>query len=205
MNIRSAKFSESNTAVEKCPAPNMPEYAFCGRSNVGKSSLINMLLNVKGIAKISSTPGKTQLINHFLVNEEFYFADLPGYGYAKSSKDNRETWKTMVQDFLKKRANLMCLFLLIDSRIEPQKKDLDFIYFLGENGIPFVLVFTKTDKISLGKLQSSFTLFKNKMLEQWEVFPTHFFTSSENRNGRTELLDFIETSNKLFDKKKIVE
>lgn len=185
----------SNTKVEQCPAPTLPEYAFIGRSNVGKSSLINMLTEQKGLAKTSAQPGKTQLINHFLINDSWYLVDLPGYGYAKVSKVAREDWRRMINYYFQKRENLACVFVLIDSRHEPLKQDLDFINYLGNLGVPFVLVFTKADKQSSVKTDSTIAAYKRKLRETWDELPQIFITSSEKRVGREELLNFIEEVN----------
>lgn len=198
MIIKTAQFVMSNTDAKQCPKPDRPEYAFIGRSNVGKSSLINMLTNHSGLAKISSTPGKTRLINHFIINEQWYLVDLPGYGYAKISKDKREAWSGFTKEYLISRENLMNVFVLIDSRIEPQKIDLDFITQLGRNQIPFVLVFTKIDKQSSRKTQTTIDAFKLEMLKTWEELPPIYSTSSELKAGRDEILSFIEQTNKLF-------
>ena len=196
MNIKKSEFIISNTDVAKCPADGKPEYAFVGRSNVGKSSLINMLTGKKGLALTSSTPGKTQLINHFLINDEWYLVDLPGYGYAKRGKQGREQIQRIINEYLEKREALTCLFVLLDCRLEPQKNDLEFIDQLGENEIPFALVFTKTDKLSRSKLNENITLYKDKLLETWEELPPVFYTSAEHRQGKEELLDYIENINK---------
>ncbi len=198
MEINSARFVISNTRLDKCPQDGKPEYAFIGRSNVGKSSLINMLTKNKKLAMTSSTPGKTLLINHFLINEEWYLVDLPGYGYAQRGKKQQEAIKTIIENYILDREQLTCLFVLVDSRHEPQKIDLEFIEWLGENGIPFALVFTKADKLSGGKLSSNIEVYKQKLLEQWEELPPLFITSSEKRTGRKELLDYIEHVNVNF-------
>lgn len=195
MKIKSAQFIVSNSEVKKIPAPLMPEYAFIGRSNVGKSSLINMITGVKGLAKTSQTPGKTQLINHFLINETWYLVDLPGYGYARASKTDLAKWDAFIKKYLRVRENLLCVFVLIDSRLEPQKKDLDFLNWLGENGVPFVLAFTKADKQSLNKTHAMVQKFKKEMLKTWEHLPECFITSAEERNGKEEILDFIAKLN----------
>lgn len=195
MIIKEATFISSNTTVEKCPQTDLPEYAFIGRSNVGKSSLINMLTGKSKLAKTSSFPGKTQLINHFKINDNWFLVDLPGYGWAKVSKESRDKWQKMIKAYLEQRKNLACVFLLIDSRHEPQKSDLDFIQMLGSMGVPFVLVFTKTDKQSLFKTQEALTVYKNKLSETWEELPRIFITSSEEKKGRDEILDFIESVN----------
>jgi len=195
MIIQDATFVSSNTTVAKCPETTLPEFAFIGRSNVGKSSLINMLTNRNKLAKTSSFPGKTQLINHFIINNNWYLVDLPGYGWAKVSKESREKWQKMIKAYLEQRRNLACVFLLIDSRHEPQKSDLDFIQLLGTLGVPFVLVFTKTDKQSLYKTQEALAAYKKKLLESWEELPPIFLTSAEEKKGRDEILNFIETVN----------
>ncbi|WP_026463989.1 ribosome biogenesis GTP-binding protein YihA/YsxC [Adhaeribacter aquaticus] len=195
MIIKDAIFIASNTAVDKCPETDLPEYAFIGRSNVGKSSLINMITGKSKLAKTSSFPGKTQLINHFKINDEWYLVDLPGYGWAKVSKESREKWGKMIKAYLQKRQNLACVFLLIDSRHEPQKSDLEFITVLGNLGIPFVLVFTKADKQSVNKTQENLAFYKKKLLESWEELPPIFLTSSSEKKGRDEILDFIESVN----------
>ncbi|MDR0543193.1 MAG: ribosome biogenesis GTP-binding protein YihA/YsxC [Dysgonamonadaceae bacterium] len=196
MNIKKAEFIISNTDVAKCPHDGKPEYAFIGRSNVGKSSLINMLTGKKGLALTSSTPGKTQLINHFLINDEWYLVDLPGYGYAQRGKKGREQIQRIIDNYLDMRDALTCLFLLLDSRHEPQKIDLEFINRLGESGIPFAIVFTKIDKLSRAKLNENTTVYKDKLLETWEELPLIFYTSSEHRQGKEELLNYIENINK---------
>jgi len=200
MIIKSANFVMSNTKVSALPDPDMPEYAFIGRSNVGKSSLINMLVNQNGLAKTSQKPGKTQLINHFLINEKWYIVDLPGYGYAKVSKSSREKWEKFIRAYLTKRENLQCVFVLIDSRLEPQKIDLDFCCWLGECGIPFALIYTKADKQSGVKTDQSVAKF-HKALKAWfEEIPPYFVTSSENGLGREKVLSFIEDVNQDFIK-----
>lgn len=196
MIIKKAEFIISNTDTAKCPRDGKPEYAFIGRSNVGKSSLINMLTNKKGLAMTSSTPGKTQLINHFMINDEWYLVDLPGYGYAQRGKKGREQIGQVIDTYLRKRHELTCLFVLIDCRHEPQKIDLDFVELLGTQGIPFAIVFTKTDKISQSKLKENIANYTGKLLETWETLPPVFFTSSEHKKGRDELLDYIEEINK---------
>jgi GTP-binding protein len=199
MNIKKAEFSISNTDVAKCPRDGRPEYAFIGRSNVGKSSLINMLTGKKGLALTSSTPGKTQLINHFLINDEWYLVDLPGYGYAQRGKAGREKIREIIDDYLDKREELTCLFVLLDCRLEPQKIDLEFINQLGESGIPFAIIFTKTDKLSSSKLNENISVYKDKLLEDWEELPPVFYTSSEYKKGRDEVLDYIDSINKSLD------
>jgi GTP-binding protein len=196
MNIKTARFLVSNTDFSKCPMPDKPEYAFIGRSNVGKSSLINMLCNNQNLAKISSTPGKTQLINHFIINDNWYLVDLPGYGYAKSSKEKRAQFSKMITDYIRNRENLMCLFVLIDSRHEALKIDLQFMEMLGNEGIPFAIVFTKADKSGKKKLKSQIEIYKQRLLEDWEELPHIFVTSAEKREGKTELVNFINDVNK---------
>lgn len=200
MEIKSAQFVISNTDIAKCPTPSLPEYAFIGRSNVGKSSLINMLVNRKDMAKTSGKPGKTQLINHFIVNENWYLVDLPGYGYAQVSKEKREKWERFISEYILKRENLMCLFVLVDSRLSPQKVDLEFMDWLGENNIPFVMVFTKTDKLSKPKTEKNISNYKEEMGNSWDELPQCFYTSAEKKEGRKELLDFISEANRLFVK-----
>ena len=196
MEIKSAEFVISNTNVAKCPDGNKPEYAFIGRSNVGKSSLINMLTNKKGLALTSQTPGKTMLINHFLINDEWYLVDLPGYGYAQRGKEGREKLRKIIESYVLEREQLTNLFVLVDCRHEAQKIDLEFMEWLGENGIPFAIIFTKTDKISKGRLQENCRLYEAKLLEQWEELPPVFFSSSEKKEGRDEILDYIEQINR---------
>lgn len=199
MIIKTAEFIQSVTDWRKCPTANLPEYAFIGRSNVGKSSLINMLVNNKKLAKTSSKPGKTQTINHFLINKNWYLVDLPGYGYASISKAMREKWQKMISDYLIKRENLQIIFVLIDSRLEPQKIDLEFISNLGASGIPFALIFTKTDKISPSKVQSNVQKFYNKLAEEWEEMPYRMLSSSETGKGREEILNYIEQINAQYN------
>ena len=196
MIIKSAEFVISNTDVKKCPASTLPEYAFIGRSNVGKSSLINMLTQRKGLAMTSQKPGKTQLINHFLINNEWHLVDLPGYGFARVRQSNRERLKSIIEDYILEREQLTNLFILLDCRHEPQKIDLEFIEWAGENGVPFALVFTKADKLSKGKLASNIEAYKQTLLESWEELPPIFITSSEAKEGRDELLNYIEDINK---------
>lgn len=195
MIIKSAEFVISNTDVRKCPEGSLPEYAFIGRSNVGKSSLINMLTAHRGLAMTSQKPGKTQLINHFLINKEWHLVDLPGYGFARVGQANRERLKTIIEDYILERAQLTCLFILIDCRHEPQRIDLEFIDWAGEHGVPFALVFTKADKLSKGRLSSNIDTYRAKLLESWEELPPIFITSSEARQGRDELLDYIADIN----------
>ena len=200
MEIKIAQFVVSNTDVTKCPAPLLPEYAFIGRSNVGKSSLINMICERKNMAKTSGKPGKTQLINHFIINDNWYLVDLPGYGYASVSKDKKEDWVAFIQEYILKRENLMCLMVLVDSRLEPQKIDLEFMDWLGENGISFVIVFTKTDKLSKLKTANNIKHYEEEMSKSWDELPQRFYTSAEKSIGKTELLKFISDANKLFKK-----
>ena len=195
MEIKQAAFVVSNTQVAKCPTHKLPEYAFIGRSNVGKSSLINMLTNHKGLAKTSSKPGKTQLINHFLINKEWYLVDLPGYGYAKVSKQSKKTFQQFITDYFKKRRELVCAFVLVDIRHDPQKIDVEFMQWLGENAIPFAIVFTKADKLTEKQIQEHVTSYSEILLQQWEEMPPYFITSSENRLGKEDLLSYIETIN----------
>ena len=195
MEIKQAAFVVSNTQVAKCPTHKLPEYAFIGRSNVGKSSLINMLTNHKGLAKTSSKPGKTQLINHFLINKEWYLVDLPGYGYAKVSKQSKKTFQPFITDYFKKRRELVSAFVLVDIRHEPQKIDLEFMQWLGENAIPFAIVFTKADKLTEKQIQEHVASYSEILLQQWEEMPPYFITSSENRLGKEDLLSYIETIN----------
>lgn len=197
MNITSAKFEISNSNVTKCPDTARHEYAFIGRSNVGKSSLINMLTGRKGLAMTSSTPGKTTLINHFLINDEWYIVDLPGYGYAQRGKKMQTEIKRIIEDYILERRQMTNLFVLVDSRHNPQKIDLEFMEWLGENGVPFAIVFTKLDKLSsaAGKIQTGKYL--DRLREQWEELPPVFYTSSSNGRGRKELLDYIEELNRL--------
>ncbi|MEG1579705.1 MAG: ribosome biogenesis GTP-binding protein YihA/YsxC [Bacteroidaceae bacterium] len=197
MNIDTAEFVISNSRADKCPESSLPEYAFIGRSNVGKSSLINMLTGRKALAMTSSTPGKTLLINHFIINGKWYLVDLPGYGYAKRSKKQQEQLKGIIEHYVLERENLTNLFVLIDSRQTPQAKDLKFIEFLGENGIPFSIIFTKADKNKKADLKKNVDTFIKTLSEQWEELPPYFITSSEKGNGRNEVLDYIESVNKL--------
>ena len=194
--IKTITFLQSEVDWRKAPPPSLPEYAFIGRSNVGKSSLINMLSNKKSIAKISSKPGKTQTINHFLVNNAWYLVDLPGYGYAKTSKTLREKWVKMINDYLVLRENLRIVFVLIDSRLDPQKNDLEFINSLGERQIPFALIFTKSDKLSALRVSQNVETFKQAMLETWEELPPIFVSSATNGKGREEILDYIDVLTK---------
>lgn len=196
MKIKKIAFLQSVTDWHKCPDSRLPEYAFIGRSNVGKSSLINMLAQNSTMAKTSSKPGKTQTINHFIVNDTWYLVDLPGYGFAHISKEMRSKWAAMIDQYLKNRQNLLSLFVLIDSRLEPQKIDIEFINNLGESGIPFSIIFTKADKLSPSKLTGNIESFCKKMNETWEELPPYFVTSSATGKGRDEVLNYIEEINK---------
>ncbi|MCP3893095.1 MAG: YihA family ribosome biogenesis GTP-binding protein [Bacteroides sp.] len=201
MEISNAEFVISNTDVTKCPAGTLPEYAFIGRSNVGKSSLINMLTNRKGLAMTSSTPGKTMLINHFLINESWYIVDLPGYGYARRGLKGKDQIRTIIEDYILEREQMTNLFVLIDCRLEPQKIDLEFMEWLGENGVPFSIIFTKADKLKGGRLKMNINDYLRALREHWEELPPYFISSSENRLGRTEILDYIESINKEVNQK----
>jgi GTP-binding protein len=203
MIVKTADFICSNTQVSKLPPPVLPEYAFIGRSNVGKSSLINMLVNKHGLAKTSQTPGKTQLINHFLINEKWYIVDLPGYGYARISKSKKEDWNKFIRTYLDKRESLQCVFVLIDSRLEPQKIDLEFCNWLGEKSIPFSLIFTKADKQSNTKTDQNVSKFKKALLATFDEVPTLFITSAELQSGREEVLNFVGSVNQVFDYKAV--
>lgn len=199
MEITSAEFVISNTDVKKCPVGTLPEYAFIGRSNVGKSSLINMLTGRKGLAMTSSTPGKTMLINHFLINNNWHIVDLPGYGYARRGLKGQEQIRTIIEDYILEREQMSNLFVLIDSRHEPQKIDLEFFEWLGENSIPFAIIFTKADKLKGGRLKTSVANYLRELKKQWEELPPYFITSAEDRTGRTELLDYIEHINNVLN------
>jgi len=196
MQIKSAEFLVSSARIDQCPKTNLPEYAFIGRSNVGKSSLINMLTGKSKLAKTSATPGKTILINHFVINGEWYLVDLPGYGYAKRSKKDTEKFEHMITTYILDREQMTNLFLLIDVRHEPQQIDLEFMEWLGENGVPFSIVFTKADKVSKAKLKGNVTHYLTELKKQWEELPPYFVTSSEAKVGREEILDYIEQINK---------
>ncbi len=196
MKINSAEFLISNSRADKCPDSTLPEYAFIGRSNVGKSSLINMLTGRRALAMTSSTPGKTMLINHFVINGEWYLVDLPGYGYAKRGKKEMEKLKNLISHYVLDRQQLTCLFVLIDSRIPPQRIDLEFIRFLGENGVPFAIIFTKSDKPKFNELKTNVQRFLDALSEEWEELPPHFITSSESKRGREEFLDYIDQLNR---------
>lgn len=197
MKIKTADFVISNSDVSKCPKEQLPEYAFIGRSNVGKSSLINMLTDRNKLAKISGRPGKTQLINHFKINNNWFLVDLPGYGYAKVSKTIKQTFQSFIKNYFLQREQLICSFVLIDSRHEPQKIDLEFMEFLGENGIPFCIIFTKIDKIKLSQLNRNIQIYSETMTKTiWETMPQHFVSSASNATGREEILEFIDGINK---------
>ena len=194
MIIRSATFVKSSPTLKECPAPTKPEFGFIGRSNVGKSSLINMLTGWSKLAKISVQPGKTRTINHFFVNESWYLVDLPGYGYAKVPIKLREKWVKATENYILKRENLVCLFVLLDSRHKPQRSDLEFMEFLGINQIPFTMVFTKTDKITRTALEESIVLYNSEMLKRWESLPVSFISSAVKGVGRDKILNYIEES-----------
>lgn len=200
MDIVSAEFIISNTDVRKCPQNDLPEYAFIGRSNVGKSSLINMLTKRPKLAMTSSTPGKTLLINHFLINKAWYLVDLPGYGFALRGKKAIEKIQRIIESYILEREQMTNLFVLIDSRLEPQKIDLEFMEWLGENGVPFAIIFTKTDKLSNGKVKDNISRYLKKLEEQWEELPPYFLSSSENKTGRHEILDYIDQINRGYSK-----
>jgi len=201
VKIKSAEFIISNTDVTKCPKESLPEYAFIGRSNVGKSSLINMLVGRKSLAKTSGKPGKTQLINHFKINDNWFLVDLPGYGYAQISKTKRKTFQKFITDYFFRREQLTCTFLLVDSRHEPQKIDLEFMRFLGESGIPFCIVFTKSDKLNASDINKNLEIYHQKVLESgWESMPQSFVTSATSKDGRDELLNFIDEINEKVGK-----
>ena len=196
MEILSAEFVISNTDVRKCPEGTRPEYAFIGRSNVGKSSLINMLTARKGLAMTSQKPGKTLLINHFLINKEWFLVDLPGYGFAQRGKEGRENIRRIIESYVLQRPQLTCLFVLLDCRHEPQKIDLEFMEWLGENEVPFAIIFTKIDKISRGRLTENLNKYKERLLETWEELPPILLSSSETKDGREEILDYIQSINR---------
>lgn len=197
MEISSAEFIISNTDPAKCPDSNLPEYAFIGRSNVGKSSLINMLTNRRKLAMTSSTPGKTMLINHFFINENWYLVDLPGYGFAQRSKKGKKQISQVIKDYIEKREQLTCLFVLIDIRLKPQPIDLEFLQYLGEKGVPFVIIFTKADKLKGGEQKPKVKHYLKQLEEQWEELPPYFVSSSERRIGRKEILSYIEEINQV--------
>lgn len=192
MEIKSAEFVISNEDVKKCPEGSLPEYAFIGRSNVGKSSLINMLTGKKGLAMTSQKPGKTILINHFMINKNWYLVDLPGYGFAQRGKQGRDNIRRIIEDYILEREQLTNLFVLLDCRHEPQEIDLEFMEWLGENGIPFSIIFTKIDKISKGRLQENLRVYQAKLQDSWDELPPIFLSSSEKKEGRSEILDYIE-------------
>ncbi len=198
MIIKETRFIKSSPGIQGCPSPDLPEYAFIGRSNVGKSSLLNMLTGKKRLAKTSSTPGKTRLINHFLINKQWYLVDLPGYGYAKVPKVLRKNWEKSTSDYILKRVNLMCLFLLIDSRISPQESDLRFLGFLGANRVPFLLLFTKTDKLSKNVLETNLAFYRKELKKGWSALPEMLSTSAETGQGKEKILSLIEDTNKLW-------
>ena len=200
MKISTAEFTISSAKYEDCPKQVFPEYAFTGRSNVGKSSLINMLCGQNKLARISSTPGKTELINHFLINKAWYLVDLPGYGFAKTLRSERAKWKTMVTDYLMNRKNMLTVFVLIDINVNPQKSDLSFMEFLGSNSVPFVILFTKADKAKKFFLSEATGIYKKELGETWDELPQMILTSSKNNSGREEILNYIEETNKVFKK-----
>lgn len=193
MKIKSAQFVKSSSVLSECPEPTKNEFAFIGRSNVGKSSLINMLMQRKDLAKTSGRPGKTQLMNHFVINEDWYLVDLPGYGYAKTSKKNRAVFQRMITTYIKERKNLINTFVLVDSRHDPQKIDMEFMEWCGQEGIPFSIVFTKIDKLGSSALMKQIAQYKKKLLMQWEELPPVFMTSAEGKSGREEVLRYIDT------------
>lgn len=199
MKIKSAEFIISNSLVAKCPKDRIPEYAFIGRSNVGKSSLINMLTNKKSLAKTSGRPGKTQLINHFLINKEWFLVDLPGYGYARVSKKSKKTFQKFITDYFERREQMVCAFVLVDCRHEPQKVDSEFMEWLGMNQVPFNIVFTKTDKLKPEALKRNIAAYQTKLLETWEELPRCFITSSSDYNGKEELLNYIHNLNESME------
>ncbi|WP_373057077.1 ribosome biogenesis GTP-binding protein YihA/YsxC [Zunongwangia sp. H14] len=201
MEIKIAEFVVSNSSVDQCPKTQLPEYAFIGRSNVGKSSLINMLTGRKSLAKTSSTPGKTQLINHFLINQNWHLVDLPGYGYAKVSKSTKNTFQKFITAYFEKREQMLCAFVLIDSRHSPQKIDKEFMQWLGEHQIPFCIIFTKADKLKPKELQRNLEVYEGEMLQTWVEMPQYFVTSANSGLGKDEVLDYIEETNKALAKK----
>lgn len=203
MQIKSAEFIKSSKRWQDCPEPTLPEYAFIGRSNVGKSSLINAMLNRKDLAKTSQTPGKTQLINHFLINENWYLTDLPGYGYAKVSKVMRKDFEKLITNYILERKNLVNLFVLIDSRHTPQKIDLEFMEWCGESGVPFSLVFTKADKLKGNMAQKNVEVYKEEMLKTWEDLPEIYITSAEKKEGGEAILQYIQATNEMLIQNKI--
>lgn len=196
MKIKTAAFEISNSDVSKCPKERIPEYAFIGRSNVGKSSLINMLTNQKKLAKTSGTPGKTQLINHFKINDNWFLVDLPGYGYARVSKKIKRTFQSFIKNYFTQREQLICSFVLIDTRHEPQRVDMDFMQFLGENQIPFCIIFTKADKLKPAAIKRNIETYKAKLLDDsWDIFPDYFVTSATSKEGKDSVLEFIDKVN----------
>lgn len=203
MTIKTAEFVKSSEKWQNCPEPKIPEYAFIGRSNVGKSSLINAMMGRKDLAKTSQTPGKTQLINHFLVNEEWYLTDLPGYGYAKVSKSTRKDFEKLITNYILNRKNLVNLFVLVDSRHSPQKIDLEFMEWCGESAVPFSIIFTKADKMKPGALAENIEIYKTELLKTWEELPEMYVTSAEKKEGGEEILNFIEKTNTYLTKNKI--
>ena len=198
MKINSAQFVISSPDLQRCPKPSGPEYAFIGRSNVGKSSLINMIVGRKNLAKTSGTPGKTQLINHFIINDYWFLVDLPGYGFAKVSKSTREKWNKVIRRFLSGRKTLVCTFILVDIRIEPQKSDLALMEWMGEAGLPFVIVYTKLDKLSKGQVEKQLVQYRERLEENWEVLPPMFHTSAKSSKGKDEILGFIDEQNQIY-------
>ncbi|WP_454986162.1 ribosome biogenesis GTP-binding protein YihA/YsxC [Capnocytophaga bilenii] len=194
--IKKAEFVMSNSQVAKCPKEPLPEYAFIGRSNVGKSSLINMLTNQKNLAKTSARPGKTQLINHFKINDQWFLVDLPGYGYARVSKTTKKTFQKFITNYFEQRKQLVCAFVLVDIRHEPQKIDLEFMQWLGENAVPFAIVFTKADKLKPLAIERNIATYQEILLKSWEAMPPYFITSAENYIGKEELVGYIEDINK---------
>lgn len=203
MQIKTAEFVKSSQKWQECPEPKIPEYAFIGRSNVGKSSLINAMMNHKDLAKTSQTPGKTQLINHFLVNESSYLTDLPGYGYAKVSKSLRKDFEKLITNYILNRKNLVNLFVLVDIRHNPQKIDLEFMQWCGESGVPFSIVFTKADKLKPGAAEKNVEVYKNELLQSWEELPDLYITSAEKKEGGDLILNYIQKTNDFLEKNKV--
>lgn len=203
MQIKTAEFVKSSQKWQECPEPKIPEYAFIGRSNVGKSSLINAMMNHKDLAKTSQTPGKTQLINHFLVNESWYLTDLPGYGYAKVSKSLRKDFEKLITNYILNRKNLVNLFVLVDIRHKPQKIDLEFMQWCGESGVPFSIVFTKADKLKPGAAEKNVEVYKNELLQSWEELPDLYITSAEKKEGGDLILNYIQKTNDFLEKNKV--
>jgi GTP-binding protein len=198
MKINQAVFITSSTKLDQCPNPDKPEYAFIGRSNVGKSSLINMLTGRRKLVKVSGTPGKTITINHFLINDKLFFVDLPGYGFAKRSKTERAKWEKMIRNYILKRTNLLTIFLLIDMRHDPQKNDLEFMEWMAVSEVPFVLVFTKADKLKAAQKEKNLTVYMNHLAKDWEELPPYIVTSASTGIGKEEILDFVSKTNKVF-------